>query len=62
MPDKLQKLLKLAKSAKMSLAEREQQRRSFAFGNGNIENSRISQQSIAEAAERLTKSHEHTQQ
>jgi len=37
----------------MTPAEKEEQRRSFAFGNTNIENERITRQIVDEAAEAL---------
>jgi hypothetical protein len=38
----------------MTTAEREQQRRSFAYGNAKIENDRITKETIARAAEDLS--------
>ncbi len=49
----LEELLKLAKDVKMTSAEYEQQRRSFAYGNTNIENARITKEIINRAAREL---------
>jgi len=53
MTDKLEQLLREARNVKMSASEREEQRRSFAFGNSNIENERITRATIDRAAEEL---------
>ena len=53
MDDKLEQLLTRAKKVTMSDAERELQRRSFAYGNTHIENDRITRVSIDKAAEEL---------
>jgi hypothetical protein len=37
----LQELLDAAKNVQVSAEQKEEQRRSFAFGNANIENSRV---------------------
>jgi hypothetical protein len=49
----LEKLLKIAKKVKMTSADYEQQRRSFAYGNTNIENARITKETIDKAARLL---------
>jgi hypothetical protein len=49
----LQELLAHAKKVTMTPEEREQQRRSFAYGNTKIENNRISRDSIDKAATKL---------
>lgn len=49
----LDQLLEMARGVPVSAAEREQQRRSFAFGNTNIENERITRETIERAAEKL---------
>jgi hypothetical protein len=51
----LDKLLELARDVPVTEAERERQRRSFAYGNTNIENARITRATIDKAAERLEK-------
>lgn len=53
MANDLDRLLELARHRPVSSAERETQRRSFAFGNTNIENSRITRATIDAAAEKL---------
>lgn len=49
----LERLIKKAKTASVTADEREEQRRSFAYGNTHIENARITRKTIDEAAERL---------
>lgn len=51
----LEKLLAAARSKEFSPAEREAQRRSFAYGNTHIENSRITRKTVDEQAEALAK-------
>jgi hypothetical protein len=46
-------LLEAAKKVVVSETEREQQRRSFAYGNTKIENDRITKETVARAAESL---------
>jgi len=53
MTEKLQKLIDASRSRQMSDAEKEAQRRSFAFGNANIENARVTREMVASAAEKL---------
>ena len=53
MSDDLKKLLEKAKTAEVSPEQKEEQRRSFAFGNTNIENPRITRRTVDEAAEKL---------
>ena len=55
MANDLEYLLEQAKKIKMSPAEQEEQRRSFAYGNTKIENDLITRKMIDEAAERLAK-------
>ena len=55
MNEKLEFLLEKAKKVQMSAAEKEEQRRSFAYGNTKIENDLITRAMIDEAAERLAK-------
>lgn len=55
MDEKLEFLLEKAKKIEMSAAEKEEQRRSFAYGNTKIENDLITRAMIDEAAERLAK-------
>ena len=53
MTDKLQKLIDASRSRQMSDAEKEAQRRSFAFGNANIENARVTREMVDRAAEKI---------
>lgn len=55
MSEELQKLIDAAKKVQMTPAELEEQRRSFAFGNANIENERVTRETIDKAAERLNR-------
>jgi len=54
MSDELEKLLEAARYRPLTPAEQEEQRRSFAFGNANIENVRVTRQIVDEQAEELT--------
>jgi hypothetical protein len=51
MPDPLQQLLDAAKQAEPSPEQREQQRRSFAYGNTAFENKLITREMIDQQAE-----------
>jgi hypothetical protein len=53
MPDELERLLEAAKYRPFTPAEREEQRRSFAYGNANIENSDVTRETIDEQANDL---------
>lgn len=53
MSEELNKLLEAARSIPFSDAQREQQRRSFAYGNAHIENPRVTRQTVDEQAEKL---------
>ena len=53
MPQSLMELIEKAKAVTMTTADRERQRRSFAYGNSKIENDRITRRSIDEAAKEL---------
>lgn len=53
MSDHLLKLLEKAKKVQMSPEQREEQRRSFAYGNAKIENDRVTRESINKQAELL---------
>jgi Fic family protein len=52
-PNELQKLIEAAKLRSFPEAEREAQRRSFAYGNTKIENPRITRQTVDQQAEKL---------
>jgi hypothetical protein len=51
----LKELVEAARKAKMSPKDREEQRRSFAYGNANIENERVTREKIDEEAEALAR-------
>lgn len=53
MGNELQELLAAAKKTTPSEEQNEEQRRSFAFGNTNIENSRITRETIDKEADKL---------
>jgi hypothetical protein len=53
MTDQLAVLIDKARSVRMSPADEEEQRRSFAYGNTKIENDLITREMIDEAAEKL---------
>jgi hypothetical protein len=46
-------LVERARGIKMTSGDRESQRRSFAFGNANIENEAVTREVVDRAAERL---------
>ncbi len=48
-------LLEKAKRITMSPAEREEQRRSFAYGNANIENEAVTRDVIEEVADQMSR-------
>lgn len=52
----LEDLIKLARSIQPTAEHREEQRRSFAYGNTAYENSRITREMIDREAEKLAKS------
>ena len=54
--NEFQVLLDHAKKVKMSPEQEEAQRRSFAFGNANIENDAVTREMVDEAAEKLRSS------
>lgn len=51
----LEMLLEAAKNLKMTPEQKEEQRRSFAFGNTNIENARITRETVNQEAEALNR-------
>jgi len=53
MGEELQKLIEIAKSITPSAEHREEQRRSFAYGNTAFENGRITREMIDQQAEKL---------
>jgi hypothetical protein len=52
MTDALKKLLEAAKTAKPTPEQREEQRRSFVYGNTHLENELITREMIDREAER----------
>jgi hypothetical protein len=55
MTDALKKLIEAAKTAKPTAEHREQQRRSFVYGNTHFENSLITREMVDREAEKLDK-------
>lgn len=55
MTDALKKLIEAAKTAKPTTEHREQQRRSFVYGNTHFENSLITREMVDREAEKLAK-------
>jgi hypothetical protein len=55
MTNRLQELLDEARRNVSTSQEKEEQRRSFAYGNTKIENSRITRQTVDQEAELLRK-------
>jgi hypothetical protein len=53
MPRELEELLEWAKKVAMTADEKEEQRRSFAYGNTNIENPLITRETVDKQAEQL---------
>ena len=53
MGTELERLIDATKSVHLTPEEREEQRRSFAYGNTKIENSRITRGTVDEEAEAL---------
>lgn len=53
MTEELEVLIEAAKRRPFSEAERQDQRRSFAYGNAKIENDRITWEMVVEADERI---------
>jgi hypothetical protein len=55
MTNRLQELLEEARKSVPTPQEKEEQRRSFAYGNTKIENSRITREMVDQEAESLNK-------
>jgi hypothetical protein len=55
MSEELEKLLAAAKRRPFGLTEKEEQRRSFAYGNTHIENDRITREMVNQQAALLEK-------
>jgi len=58
MTDALKKLIEAAKQAKPTPEHREQQRRSFVYGNTHFENELITREMVDREAEKLAKDKE----
>jgi hypothetical protein len=55
MTDSLKKLLEAAKTAKPTPEHREEQRRSFVYGNTHFENELITREMVTHEAEKLAR-------
>jgi hypothetical protein len=55
MSEEIEKLLAAAKGHPLGLTEKEEQRRSFAYGNTHIENDLITREMVDQQAELLEK-------
>jgi hypothetical protein len=55
MGTELERLIDATKSVQLTPEEREEQRRSFAYGNTKIENSRVTRGTVDQEAESLNK-------
>jgi hypothetical protein len=55
MPTELEKMLEAARAKPMTADEREDQRRSFAYGNAHIENARVTREMVDDAAKRIAR-------
>ncbi len=53
MPDELKRLVEAARRTKMSDAEKEEQRRSFAYGNTAFENPTITREMVDQEAKKM---------
>jgi hypothetical protein len=53
MPTDIEELLKAARQRPMTSADQESQRRSFAYGNAHIENSRVTREMVDVAANNI---------
>ena len=56
MTDNLSRLIGMAKSVRMTESDREEQRRSFVYGNTAIENAAITRELVDEVAEQVAAS------
>jgi hypothetical protein len=55
MPENLEKLIAAAAQVKFTAAEKEEQRRSFAYGNAHIENAMVTRATVDAEAEVLVR-------
>ncbi|HKR62101.1 MAG TPA: hypothetical protein VJZ00_00100 [Thermoanaerobaculia bacterium] len=53
MSNELEEILEAARYRPLTAAEQEEQRRSFAYGNANIENSQVTRETVDQQAEEL---------
>lgn len=53
MSEEIEKLIELGRDVNLSLPQKEEQRRSFAYGNASIENDRVTKEMVAREAEAL---------
>ena len=53
MSHELERLIEAARKAQLTDSDKEEQRRSFAYGNAHIENARITRQMVDAQAEKL---------
>jgi hypothetical protein len=58
MPKELEELLEWARKVEMTAGEKEEQRRSFAYGNTNIENPLITRETVDRQADELKASND----
>ncbi len=58
MSSKLEALLERVRNIRMTREQREEQRRSFAYGNSKIENDRITRETIDREAESMAAENE----
>jgi hypothetical protein len=58
MTDELSRLIEMARSVPMSPSDKEEQRRSFAYGNTHIENELITRAIVDEQAEALKRTND----
>lgn len=57
MTEDLEKMLERASRVDMDKEQQEAQRRSFAYGNANIENERVTREIVDQEAEKLNKAY-----
>ena len=57
MTEKLEVLIEMARTVRMTARDSERQRRSFAYGNTKIENERITREIVDQQAEALKRDH-----
>jgi hypothetical protein len=53
MPNNLSRLIEMAKAVKVNEAQKEEQRRSFVYGNTAVENDQITREMVNRQAEAL---------